>query len=249
MLPTASADKYGTTAAMLAAQQGMEMMDLVRWFAGIRLGESLLVKDRRGRDAVYYAFKCGAMEVVTFLVEEVGIDVNSSYPATRGARHSLLHLCAFQGYQAITQYLLEKGANPCAMDSLGRMPHHIASVCGHLDVLQALLCGPWAPPLDVKDIDGLGAFQFAAINGHLPIVKWLAERREIGSTEVALALYDAHGGDRPLDAEMIVFLVSKRRFLQIKERRDRKSGRQVSIGRMAVWCMAFRFPFAIRYLS
>jgi len=77
----------------------------------------------------------GFEEIVTFLLEQKGIDVDGQ--DHEGA--SALHKATFRGFFGIVDILINFGANIDIQDNAGSSPLHKAAFMGHTDVLQLLL--------------------------------------------------------------------------------------------------------------
>ncbi|WVZ91131.1 hypothetical protein U9M48_037341 [Paspalum notatum var. saurae] len=87
------------------------------------------VKDGKGLNALHLAAANGHLEVCRFLVEELGLDVNS---ASAGGG-TPVHFAAAGGNVRVLGYLLDRGGDPAIQDSMGgSTPLHDAALRGVL---------------------------------------------------------------------------------------------------------------------
>jgi len=146
-----------------------------------------------GCPPLHFACAYGNLDIVKWLVEEKGADVNNIYHKRmsigRGSRKQQklipLYVACEHGKDEIVQYLLEKGAN--VDEKAGGMkrngdiqepPHnthlYIASVNGYTKVVKYLLDAM----VDVEVVSGTTnetPLLIASKNGHLPIVELLLD--------------------------------------------------------------------------
>ena len=84
-----------------------------------------------GFSLLHIAIICNCFGVVSFLLEECsGIDVN----ATDDYLHTPLHVAYLYGHTQIAQYLIQHGADVCAVDSDGHTPYEY--IDGHPDSIK-----------------------------------------------------------------------------------------------------------------
>nr|CAB3466406.1 unnamed protein product [Digitaria exilis] len=88
-------------------------------------------KDDKGRNALHFAAGRGHLEICRFLVEELGLDVNS---AANGSGTSV-HFAAVGGDARVLRYLLDHGGDPAVPDGKGSMPLHDAAEQGAVRLL------------------------------------------------------------------------------------------------------------------
>jgi len=156
-------------------------------------------KDALGRNALHVAAGKGHLEVCRFLVEESGLDVNSTASGSAfescasGAvpacqchwRHSSLvvvggtlvhlaavHLAAVGGHERVLEYLLDRDVDPGVPDANGSMPLHHAAEQGHCEAVRLLL----SKGVDVDPVNHLGtSLHLAAAKDRDQVVKILLE--------------------------------------------------------------------------
>ncbi|WVZ60101.1 hypothetical protein U9M48_010164 [Paspalum notatum var. saurae] len=98
------------------------------------------------------AARLGRLDVVRYMVEELGFDVNhegpkfgmcdqcaSSFDFNLMAGFTALSSAALDGKLDIVRYLLDKGADPNKIDEQGQVPLHCAAKHGHEEVARLLL--------------------------------------------------------------------------------------------------------------
>ncbi|MCL7028764.1 hypothetical protein MKW94_022497, partial [Papaver nudicaule] len=124
--------------------------------------------NENGRGAIHYAAAKGKLNVLDYLIEDLGIDVNLK--DERGDS-PLLH-ATFQGNMNTVQYLLGKGADPNTSDCKGYTPLHSASAKGYTEILTLLL----SRGADVNAFSDFGTpLEMAAGEGHLEAMQILLD--------------------------------------------------------------------------
>jgi ankyrin repeat protein len=112
------------------------------------------------------------------LLQHPRLDVNSGTP---------LHHAVRMGSTAAMHQLLQRGADPLAIDSKGYMPLHVAAAQGHLDIVQQLA----AAGADVNAVAGRGQLgtplQLAARGAYGEVVRWLLDHGAAASVSAATA--------------------------------------------------------------
>ncbi|WVZ91129.1 hypothetical protein U9M48_037341 [Paspalum notatum var. saurae] len=131
MAPASKPSDSDVAVALLAAGAGN--LHLLKMIANkVNLRE---VKDDEGLNALHHAALNGHLEVCRFLVEESGIDVNST-----SGRGTPIHYAAAGGDVRVLGYLLDRGGDPAIQDSRGgSTPLHDAAVHGHCEAVRLLL--------------------------------------------------------------------------------------------------------------
>ncbi|MCL7042777.1 hypothetical protein MKW94_002749, partial [Papaver nudicaule] len=93
------------------------------------------IKDKNGVGVIHYAAAKGKINVLDYLIEDLGIDVN--FKDEKGDS-PLMH--AIEGGNTnVVEYLLGKGAGPNASNTKGYTPLHSAAEKGHTEILARLL--------------------------------------------------------------------------------------------------------------
>ncbi|KAG2630534.1 hypothetical protein PVAP13_3KG531170 [Panicum virgatum] len=106
-------------------------------------------KDDVGRNALHFAAGKGHLEVCRFLVEELGLDVNSTASGSGTPVHfatveqvlqnTPVHFAAVGGHERVLEYLLDRGGDPGLPDAKGSTPLHDAAEQGHCEAVRLLL--------------------------------------------------------------------------------------------------------------
>ncbi|KAL6847064.1 hypothetical protein ACP4OV_022917 [Aristida adscensionis] len=104
--------------------------------------------DARGKNVLHFAASKGRLEIVKYLVEELGLDVNS-----RSIHDETPMLFAAQnGSVPVLKYLIDHGGDPACTDSSGSTPLHYAAEHGQCEALRLLLSR--GVPVDPLDLHG-----------------------------------------------------------------------------------------------
>ncbi|NXI41389.1 ANR16 protein, partial [Galbula dea] len=124
----------------------------------------------RSRDTLlHYAARYGHQDVLAYLVEELGMDievVNSDYKRP-------LHEAASMGHRECVSYLLERGASVDCLKKADWTPLMMACTRQNLEVIRALV-EHGANPL-LKNKDGWNCFHIASREGHPHILQYLLD--------------------------------------------------------------------------
>ncbi|KAG2632035.1 hypothetical protein PVAP13_2NG057700, partial [Panicum virgatum] len=127
-------------------------------------------EDALGRNALHLAAGKGHLEVCRFLVEESGLDVNSTASGIVGG--TLVHLAAVGGHERVLEYLLDRDVDPGVPDANGSTPLHHAAEQGHCEAVRLLL----SKGVDVDPVNHLGtSLHLAAAKDRDQVVKILLE--------------------------------------------------------------------------
>ncbi|XP_026385317.1 ankyrin-2-like [Papaver somniferum] len=94
------------------------------------------VKDDNGVGVIHFAAEEGKLNVLKYLIEELGLDVNMKNDA-KG--ESPFYHAVLGGNINIVDYLLGKGANPNTSNTNGATPLHYAAQKGYTEILTRLL--------------------------------------------------------------------------------------------------------------
>lgn len=133
-------------------------LGLQPWRYG-RLGDTLL----------HHAARYGHRHVLTYLVEDLGMDVevfNSDYKRP-------LHEAASMGHEECVSFLLERGASVDCLKKADWTPLMMACTRKNLEVIKALM-EHGANPL-LKNKDGWNCFHIASREGHPQVLRYLLD--------------------------------------------------------------------------
>ncbi|KAA0153259.1 hypothetical protein FNF27_01194 [Cafeteria roenbergensis] len=126
-----------------------------------------------GRDHTPLMLACDnpqATELVRILIEEFGVDVNSSMSERK---LTPLHIACKAGADGATMLLIDNGADVTARDLVGRSPLHWACIGSSLDVVKSIVRRWGAPALDVMDDSEYTPLMFAAEHNRADIAAFL----------------------------------------------------------------------------
>ncbi|MED6258106.1 hypothetical protein ATANTOWER_003014 [Ataeniobius toweri] len=122
---------------------------------------------RSGDTLLHYAARHGHLDVMEFLIKQLGADVevyNNDYKRP-------LHEAASMGHEVCVSYLLQEGANVDSLKKADWTPLMMACTRKNLDVIQKLLSHGADPTLRNKD--GWNSFHIACREGHPLVVEHL----------------------------------------------------------------------------
>ncbi|KAI3957782.1 hypothetical protein MKX01_007613 [Papaver californicum] len=94
------------------------------------------IKDDNGVGVIHFAAEEGHINVLKYLIDELGLDVNMKNDATG---QSPLYHAVLGGNINTVDYLLGKGANPSIWNTNGGTPLHYAAQKGYTEILTRLL--------------------------------------------------------------------------------------------------------------
>ena len=116
--------------------------------------------------------KSGDLDIVQYLVNEVGCDVNG----LDSEAYTPLHRAIEYGHLPIVQYLLSQPQCNCETRSnnCGMYPLHHAAEFGYLEIIKAL--DGKGCDINVSDDKGYTPIHNACNNGHLLVVKYLSSK-------------------------------------------------------------------------
>ena len=103
-------------------------MPLVRYLA--KMGGNVKVRADDGMNSIHVACQNGNLEMIKFLHEEYGVNLNEK--DFNGA--TPLHYACINGNPNLVAYLLSTGA-VISIDKFGNSPLHDCSVGGHIEVI------------------------------------------------------------------------------------------------------------------
>ncbi|KAI8980965.1 ankyrin repeat-containing domain protein [Pilobolus umbonatus] len=191
--------KDGRTALYLAVQEGHI---LVSKYLTNQCPEAILIPTKSGRLPIHAAASLvfdgvnnnkeptsSAYIITTYLLSHSTTPITTLLNCRDHSGRTILLDSAVSHNLSLLQYLLNQGANPNDVDSLGRNMIHHASMLNQLDVLQLLHNMGSMINWDMSDgWDNWTPLMHAARQGHLPIVMYLVEE-----VKVDVALKDKHG--------------------------------------------------------
>ncbi|XP_071280326.1 ankyrin repeat domain-containing protein 16 isoform X2 [Agelaius tricolor] len=122
-----------------------------------RLGDSLL----------HHAARSGHRDVLEFLVQEVGMDME----VANGDYKRPLHEAASMGHQECVSFLLERGASVDCLKKADWTPLMMACTRKNLEVIKTLV-EHGANPL-LRNKDGWNCFHIASREGHPEVLRYL----------------------------------------------------------------------------
>ncbi|XP_051889887.1 ankyrin repeat domain-containing protein 16 isoform X2 [Pristis pectinata] len=122
---------------------------------------------RSGDTALHYAARRGHLEILKYLVEELGADVelmNSDYKRA-------LHEAASMGHRECLRYLIARGARVDALKKADWTPLMMACTRKNLEVIKDLIDS--GANLTLKNKDGWNCFHIACREGNPEIIQFL----------------------------------------------------------------------------
>lgn len=150
-------------------------------------GSDLNIPDE-WRNSLHAASEAGHLEIVRWLLLEVGADINE-----RDKDHRTPLCCASAGGSVdVAKLLIEYGADVNSLDITGWTPLHTASRNGHVDVVQLLL--DHGADVNAMKQDQWTALRLAILGRSVEVVKVLLEqgadisvRNDVGHTPLRMA--------------------------------------------------------------
>ena len=136
------------------------------------LGISVDAFDDEGMSAIHWLTIEGHEGVAQWLIDEVCADVNLP---DRQYGQSALHHAAVKDRVTMTQVLLQRDADPMAVDASGWTPLHACARAGSVDAAACLLSALSAEQVNFAGSGGQTALHRAAFWGHLPMVELLLQ--------------------------------------------------------------------------
>jgi ankyrin repeat protein len=131
-----------------------------------------MINEKSFNNALFTALEKCNIEVIKYLIEQCGVNVESKDDIGR----TPLHITSFKGHIEVIKYLIEQcRANVEAKNNTGRTPLHFASENGHIKVVKYLIERCHAN-VEAKDYLEGTPLHFASENGHIEVVKYLIER-------------------------------------------------------------------------
>ncbi len=181
-----AADEDGATALMYAARDGdLELVRLLVANGADPRRVGCLHWHEEGKEdwwtgsALHAAAGGGHMDVVRYLVGELGMDVDTQPadcdPRECEGRRTVTPLleAAFSGRVAVMRYLLKHGADVNARDNCGRTAMHHAAYSGSADAIRLLL--EHGADVDARAKDGYTPLHVAAFFNHVAAAKALLQ--------------------------------------------------------------------------
>ena len=198
-------DTYGRTPLSYAAEKGHKA--IVELLLGA--GAYVQSKDKWGRTPLSCAAENGCLDVVMFLVQEAGADVESK---DLEWGWTPLSWAAAKGHLDIVKFLVEEaGANVDSKDSeKARTPLSWAAENGRLETVKFLVKEGGAD-VEAKDKYQTTPLSWAAVYGHLQVIKFLVDEAgadveskdsRLGWTPLSCTAHEGH-------LEVVKFLVQE----------------------------------------
>ena len=142
--------------------------------------------DIHGNSLLHVASVYGKLEVVKFLVAEIGCDLY----ATNRDGMSCLHIAAQHGHLFLVKYLLEEvGSDLTLVDTQGRSAIYLAAEGGHINILKYLLKDRGVSPAvnttatDIKGNPPKGPMRSlvyaASSGGHVDVIRYLVQQHSV----------------------------------------------------------------------
>eukprot|EP01130_Rhizamoeba_saxonica_P005191 TRINITY_DN2077_c0_g1_i2.p1 TRINITY_DN2077_c0_g1~~TRINITY_DN2077_c0_g1_i2.p1 ORF type:complete len:400 (+),score=74.93 TRINITY_DN2077_c0_g1_i2:80-1279(+) len=128
-------------------------------------------RDRQGSSALLLAASFGHLDIVKYLIEELGCNIHDQ--RTDGS--TCILRAASRGHTELVQWLLENGANILDRDRCEDTSAMHASAGGHLETLK-LLQEYGSDVKNERSSSGSNCLIRAASRGQVHIVKWLVEQ-------------------------------------------------------------------------
>ncbi|CAO1614422.1 unnamed protein product [Parajaminaea phylloscopi] len=136
-----------------------------------------------GLTPLHHAAKEGRLDIVKWLVEDVGALVEMEDREGETA----LHKAALAGRLPVLTYLLNHGAEADAKDADGWTAMHNACSRGYLDLVKCLVETAQAALESKGGRGGWTPLMNAAANGHLPVVRYLTSKHHVDPFQRNLA--------------------------------------------------------------
>ena len=137
---------------------------------------SIESKDENGCTPLHIAAQYGQFHALKYMLHLLFIEDVSSLSIKLGSK--LSHALMYMYKQKLTDR---------HTDLSSHTPLHAASIHGHLDIVQFLVCEIGCDPVST-DSEGQSCLHLAAQHGHLPVMRYLLE--EVGCD---MTLVDEHG--------------------------------------------------------
>jgi hypothetical protein len=133
------------------------------------------VKNIKGETQLHYFCRKGLTKSVERMLSMKGIDIESKFGRPNW---TCLMSASIYGHTEICKMLLNKGASLKAIHKHnGTTPLHFAAQNGSVDIIK--LFADYGADLEARDYSGCRAIHWAAIEGHLEVVKELVAVRKV----------------------------------------------------------------------
>ena len=120
-----------------------------------------------GQTALHLAVYAGSIESVEALLN-YGAQIDA---ATSFENNEPIHIAAERGWKKLMTLLIERGANPNALNRIERTPLHLVAEIGRVDMAAILIRA--GSKQDLLDVHGWNARQVAELNSHREVEELL----------------------------------------------------------------------------
>ncbi|MEX2443299.1 MAG: ankyrin repeat domain-containing protein [Alkalispirochaeta sp.] len=158
------------TSCISMIHRSVDRNDLAAVREEVNAGVPVESTDYRDKTPLLMAAEQGRMEIVRYLVEEAGADVNATTPDSRGEITPLRYAIENEDYEMV-RFLVQNGADVNKANRAGWTPIMTAARTGNREILQYLL--QEGADLRARTADGTTPVRVASNNGWTDIVVWM----------------------------------------------------------------------------
>ncbi|XP_046551542.1 ankyrin-3-like [Haliotis rubra] len=162
-----SRGQYGTTSLMKAARHGhRDVFDVL-----LSMGANVSHVDDEGNNILHHASVRGHAKMVQHILSQNLVDINSRGKYGR----TPLMRAAYHGHKKVFDLLVKKGGEIALVDGNGDNILHLASWCGHVEIVKHILSQNMVN-INAKDKSGKTAAMIAKLEGHLGLYNVLVSQ-------------------------------------------------------------------------